>query len=442
YLLVALAAFGAIPFAEAAEPLRGFQLNESIVSRYEKDDCAGIEMEFRYHKMNAFSPLVLAIIGSCLKDTSEQEELFLEAEKRKLNDQLIFVLHARALAKSNPKEAIELWRKVRLFARSKSIQRMAEDYISGVVDLEDQMPLALGRKTSIWAYALIGGAYTSNPTSEALGSDIAPAPSYGNSFALQTRLRDQTEWGDYGAQLSLADSTYFSNHVYDSLTSRLELPVSLEAGDYANLVFTPFGTEQYLGYSDYRSSWGLGVMGIAFSSDYRQSVEAIIYRDRYYNPTSQTQAGDHFRFEYEWLFYPSWLEITFGTYIEHVHASVDNEDVDQSSLTYSHNDIGIYGAFLARLRNIEFGAGPLLSMRQDTNDSLFFNNGQKITKRRKDMTFGFRATAAVPIQRRIKVETYFDFTRTFSNFEQSDIVNYNVLNRIVGLNLNFQMEWL
>ncbi|MFX5743253.1 hypothetical protein ABTE37_20140, partial [Acinetobacter baumannii] len=82
-------------------------------------------------------PLVRAVIAGCLKDATEAKKLFEGAEKERPTNQIILILHARYRRRADPEAAMDLWRKVRLYARSESIKRMAEDYISGVVDINE-----------------------------------------------------------------------------------------------------------------------------------------------------------------------------------------------------------------------------------------------------------------------------------------------------------------
>lgn len=218
--------------------------------------------------------------------------------------------------------------------------------------------------------------------------------------------------------------------------------MGLDSGEYGSVVFTPFVTHILQGNTSYHTSWGLGVMGVALRDDYRQSVQAIIYRDQFYDPTTQTQAGEHYRFEYEWLFYPEGREISFGTFFEHVHAAVDNQASDQSSVNYSHNDMGLYGSILAKFKLIEFGISSAVTLRQDTNDSTYFIDSISTTKRRHDLDFDMRAHIGVPLERRSKMELYYDYDQVFSNFGAVDVQNYNLLNRTVGVNVDLQVDWL
>jgi hypothetical protein len=433
-------------FARADE---GPTPSEQIVELYEADNCPGIEAAYKAHPQFAFGPLVRSVIAGCLTDKKKAEELFLSAEKERPNNQVILILHARSLRKESPEKAMDLWRKVRLYARSESIKRMAEDYISGVVDLnEEEEKLSIGRNTLGWIYAQAGEVYTSNPGQDPLGSGTSPSSSWGNNYVLRARLKNETTWGDYGPQLSTVAATYYANHFNDSYTGRFDFPVGIDAGDFGSVIFTPFAAHELQGRTSYHTSWGLGIMGVALNNDYRQSVQAIISRDRYYDPTTQTQAGDHYRFEYDWLFYPEGKEISFGTFIEHVHAAVDSEDSDQSTVNYSHNDLGALFTFLLKLNYIEFGLSPTVTYRQDTNDSSYFVNSIATTKRRHDWDVDLRAFVAVPLWRSTRLELFYDYNQVFSNFGAADVTssgsvqNYNVLNRSYGLNVDLQVDWL
>jgi hypothetical protein len=429
----------ALPSARAEEP----SLSEKIVSYYESDDCPSIEQQFQQTSSYAYGPIVRAVIADCLQDAKESEAQFDQAQKDRPNNQIILVLRARHLRKTQPEKSMDLWRKVRLYARGESIKRMAEDYISGVVDLnEEDERLSIGRKTIEWIYGQAGISYASNPSQETLGSSNSPSGSWGNNFVLRSRLKNETEWGDFGAEISTAAATYFSNHFYDNFSGRLDLPVGFDSGDFGSVVYTPFATHELQGHTAYHSSWGLSVMGVALNSEYRQSVQAILYRDRFYDPTTQTQAGDHYRFQYDWLFYPEGAEVSFGTFIEHVHATVDKEDTDQSSVNYSHNDIGLLLTILFKFRFIEFGIGPTVAYRQDTNDSSYFINGAPISKRRHDFDVDARAHLGIPLQRYSKLELFYDYGQVFSNFSAVDVQNYNYLNRIYGFNVDLQVDWL
>jgi len=439
FTFTVLALFAAVAIAHAEEPTP----SERIVKFYEADRCLEIESQYHSDPRQPYGPVVRAVIAGCLQKASEADALFEGAERERPNNQVILILHARYLRKTNPDKAMNLWAKVRLYARSESIKRMAEDYLSGVIDIQgEEERLSIGPKTIGWLYSQAGEAYTSNPGLETLGGSTSSQASWGNNVVLRGRIKDETSWGDYGAQVSTSAATYYSNHYNDSYTSRLDLPVGVDSGDFGSVVFTPFAAHELRGYSSYHTSWGFGVMGVALSDTYRQSVQAIMYRDQFYDPTAQTQAGDHVRFEYDWLLYPDGKEIFFGTFIEHVHARVDNEDSDQSSVNFSHNDIGLLGSFLLKGKFIGFSVGPTFTYRQDTNDSFYFINGLPVTKRRHDLDLDVRVAVGLPLERSSRVELFYDFNEVFSNFGQLDVQNYNLLNRIYGLNVDLQVDWL
>lgn len=131
-----------------------------------------------------------------------------------------------------------------------------------------------------------------------------------------------------------------------------------------------------------------------------------------------------------------------------MHAAADNEDSDQSSVNYSHNDIGLLGTFLLKFKFIELGVAPTVTWRQDTNDSSYFINRVPTTKRRHDFDVDVRSLIGVPLERNTRLELFFDFNQVFSNFGAADVStsgnvqNYNVLNRIYGVNVDLQMDWL
>jgi hypothetical protein len=417
---------------------------ERLVSFFEDDRCDEVESEYRAHPGVAYPPIVLAVIGSCLKNRHEALQLFREADSKKPNNQTILLLYARTTWKTDPEESKQLWRRVRMVARDESVQRIADDYLSGVVEIEETEQVSLfGKAQSGWIYAQLGSNYTSNPDTAAISNQGTNNDSFAHVFALNSRWKKNTRWGDWGAHLDLFEQSFYSRHVSDKLIGRFDLPVTMEVGNAGAVVFTPFGANELQGNSSYHYSWGLGVMGISYRDNYRQSVQGIIYHDAYLDLITKNQGGTHFRFEYEWYLYPSWFEVSTGTFIEHVKSSSDQDDSANARIYYSHNDLGLFASFAAKLRLFEPAITVFGSTRQDTNDSSYSdNNNVQQVRRRVDYVLDIRPSVGIPIERNIRANVYFDYNRVFSNFGATDYQDYNVINRIAGVNFDFQLEWL
>ena len=426
-----------------AEPsIYNRELTEKFVVEFEKNKCEQILVWAKEYPKSVLEPIALAILANCTDSILESAALFQEAENLKPNSQAILILYAKRMYRSDKDGGKEIWRKVKLVAREESVKRMADDYLSGIMDGANDATFGLNKKWSNTVSTKWETNYTANPGQSSMSTIGDRSYSVGSLLSASDKLRHYTSFGELGGQLTVTGQTYYSLHEADDYTFRLELAASRDIGDDGFVIFSPYGSHELQGGVTFQSIYGLSVKGVYFSDNYRQTVSSLIFKNQFHDSSLTTQQGTHFRFEYDWLFYPGWYELNFGSFIEHTKAAADQDTALSASISYSHNDIGLYFSFLARFNLWQMSLNLNGSTRQDTNDSQFLENGIPATRRRVDYIIGILPQLSFALEKSLKLNLFFNYTRTYSNMGSASYQDYNVLNRVYGLNVDYQMEWL
>jgi hypothetical protein len=410
------------------------ELESSIVEAFTRNECSRVKSSADPKLLKKFRPLVLGVIAYCTPDRKKAEKLFTEAEKKAPYDALILVLHARYLFKIDAAAAQPLWGKILVIARNPSLKKVAEDYLEGVETPEEGLPI-----TKDWTFVgslETAGSYENNPTGQALSVGTRPGSYALNNSLLFGANRSLKSTDSLGANVSITTNNYFSAHYADFWENDFDLPYSTRVGNNEDLIFRPLG--RYSQYSDltYEVMGGFAVTGVAYREKYKQSVQTSIFINHYFIDVATPESGTHFRFEYNWEFYPDQYGFRLLAFIEHVAARVDTTITPGAQVPYSHNDIGTNLFFDYRFHGVIFSFYPSITVREDDNDSIYEDlNGNTIDKRRTDTSLDFKAKLSVPLNRNFEAIAYYDWNRTYSNIGIGDYIDRNFQDQIVGIGI-------
>lgn len=409
------------------------ELESKIVELFSTDQCATARTLVSPNQFGSLRPLVLAVIAYCQPAGFDPEELFERAEKREPSNDTIVVLHARYRFKKDPDSALELWKKVLLLVRTPNTRQMAQEYLAGNGEAEEQ--ISVGQKLTYYLSAQFGGSFETNPAGNPASSERQASGALNTNLSLG--ILDSTFYGYFALNYALANSRYFSAHDVDLFEHDLESPISLRVGTNEDLILRPFVSYLTLGDSPYQLLGGLSVQGIAYRSQYKQYVQGSIFQDHFYPGNFQSQQGTHFRFDYNWEFYPENFFIKFVAYFEHVNSDQDSDLLNSLSIPYSHNDLGFQGYFDYNLKFAILGLYPKILIREDDDASTFLSasSGAFVSKRRQDFQISVQPHVIIPLISYLQLYIYYEINRTYSNIGIDDYQDRNILNQTVGIAL-------
>ena len=408
------------------------ELQERILDSFSEGNCDKVRAAVSPNHYRELRATVLAALAFCAPIGQLPEELFAQAEEQDPSNALIYVLHARYRWKSDPASAEPLWKKVLLFARNLSITRMAQEYLSGNGEGEEKVKL-----NDNWVYYAdlqIGVSQESNPTGISASSREA-LPSGALNSQMLLSAQKSTSFGSISGNYSLLGTSYFSTHPTDLLENNLDAPIAVHAGSNEDVVFRPFMSFTTLGNIPYQGIIGVGVLGVAYRSNYKQSVQGSIFVDRLFPGASQRQDGTHFRFEYNWELFPPSAYIKLLGYIEHVQA---DQDIDEDfTFSYSHSDIGFQTVYTYEIKRLTLGIAPRILFRQDSVASKYLSASDQspITSLRHDIQIGIQPNLTFSIIPHFQVYAWYEWSRNYSNIGPDDYADLNSTNQIIGLAL-------
>jgi hypothetical protein len=320
-----------------------------------------------------------------------------------------------------------------MVARTPYFTVMAREYLDDRVT-EDK-PIILTPLT-LYGSVQIGGSHVSDPRRPEF---VGVTAKESDAFNLRANAAAQ-RWFPFGSvslNYTLENNHYFSASHFDLMKHDMDVPVAIHVGANEDIVFRPLGSFSLVGGQNYQSVVGLGVQGIVFRSTYRQSVQGLIYKDRIYPSSLEGLDGTHYRFEYNWDFFPlSWF-FQVLLWIEHQNADNDVVNGVPSPIPYSHTDVGLRVNLQHEFKWLSLGLNSRLISRTDSDTSTYAvrTTGQVITKRRQDFDVVLQPNLSIPLYGTVQLVGWYEWQRIFSNMGPIDYADRNYQNHVVGVAL-------
>lgn len=410
-----------------------------IVELYSNERCDLVHALVRPEDYERLRPNILAIVAYCKPDHQESEKLFQLAEREDPAGDLIMAMHAQSVWAVDSEKAKPLWEKVLKFARNPYLQTMAKEYLTDNVAKASNKPLQLS-KITIYGRLRAGGSYETNPI---LRYDSNPGRARPQRVGNLQLLAGAQRWYPFGSISAIyngAYSRYWMSSDLNTIQNELEIPVNLRMGTHEDLVLRPFGGFDWAGGNPYRSTYGFGVMGIAYRSDYKQYVQGSVYNENLPVARFRAQEGTHFRFDYNWEFYPAAWLFRFQMFMDHVKAA--NDFNNGTDITYSHTDFGGDLGAQVHLSGITFGLDAKAIFRFDSLPSRYAapSTGVSAEKTRQDMNWVLTPSFSVPLFSYMQLYAWYEYNKNSSNIGASDYADYNIVNQIFGARLQTQFS--
>jgi hypothetical protein len=190
------------------------------------------------------------------------------------------------------------------------------------------------------------------------------------------------------------------------------------------------------------AAYGLGVAGSVYREAYSQSVQGLVFADRIFQGEISSQQGSHYRFEYQWEFYPRHWFLTMRLGIEHVSATSASLLFGQTgTFEMSHTDVGSTFKLERDFGKFTLGFLPRLQYRLDSGDSTYQSRstGAQVSKQRHDFDVTLQGNVSVPLLPSLQLFAWYEWDRIASNIGPDDYVDRNFHNQTVGLGLK---TWL
>lgn len=440
FIPIALGLF--ISTALCAEISKLEEIQQTIVQLYSDGKCDEVRKLVNTKTIRNFRPNIMAIAAYCEPQGLDPESIFSQAEAINPTGELILTLHAKYRWKKDQKSSKELWQKVLLFARNDYFRDLAKDYLADVIDDAQDRPLHLSRHTGFGKFFL-GATHKTHPETE----DFVYLPSnssFGANLHSDLSWRSWYRFGSLAANAALTYDHYFTARNFNLFTSDFELPIAVHIVSAKDIVFRPFLGYSRVGHEPYKILYGLGVMGVVYKSNYKQSVQGIVFSDHVYVPAIQAQEGAHYRFEYQWDFFPPLWFFSTQFFVEHVSAdrNVTNLFGVNGDLEMNHTDIGLNLQLDHDFPGFTLGFKPNFVYRVDSDDSTYpaKSNDILISKQRQDWTVKLQVNASVPLLASVQIFSWFEWMRVFSNIDSQDYIDRNYKNETVGLGIRTSMS--
>lgn len=220
------------------------------------------------------------------------------------------------------------------------------------------------------------------------------------------------------------------------MTHDLDIPIAIHAGKNEDIAFRPIGGVSTIGGNLFKSKGGLGVLGIIYRPNYKQSVQGMVYSDHIYLKEIKGEDADHFHFDYMWEFYPKgWI---FSTQISIEHAKAENTS-DYAGIPGDFNnahtdtqiDVNLQKDFLI----FTLGLSSKLMYRLDTGDSTYalHSTGALVKKTRSDTEIMATPNISIPIFKDVQLYGWYSIDKVSSNIGKNDYIDRNFFNQVVGL---------
>jgi hypothetical protein len=409
-----------------------------IVRLYSEGRCSEIRKISKGVDLSQLRPNVKAIAAYCEPPDYDPEDLFTAAEEANPTGDLIIVLHAKYHEKKRDfVNARPLWQRVLMIARNDYFRVMAHEHLSGAIapgTAASEKPLNLSPDTG-FARLVVGGINTSNAQTPDFVY-LPQASSLGLLSRADVSLRRWYPFGSLAMRYRMGYDRYFTASQYNLMQNNVEVPVAIQIAAAKDLVIRPFTGYSLLGSNPYRFHYGLGVIGAVIHPNYKQSVQGMVFEDRIFIGDISSQQGAHYRFEYDWEFYPeSWvINTTFA--VEHVSATPATVLFGNAGFfEMSHTDLEGDMRFERDLGLLTVGFVPRFKYRVDSSDSQYVrrSDGVGITKHREDWDVALRWQAYVPIFRKYQIVGWYEWRRIFSNIGPDDYIDRNYRSETVGV---------
>jgi hypothetical protein len=140
------------------------------------------------------------------------------------------------------------------------------------------------------------------------------------------------------------------------------------------------------------------------------------------------EAGTHYRFDYDWEFFPNLWIYRLQASMEHVRAV--NDFNNGTNLKFSHTDVGVEFAVKRIFRGVTAETGFRATMRLDSLPSGFVSLSLgKVAYRRNDLTLGIRPAVTFPVMDEVALSLSYEVENTFSPTRSGYFADYNKFNQ-------------
>jgi hypothetical protein len=430
----------ALMAAPAMAELSNDELQTEIIRFYSEGHCEQVKALESQVVPKDLRPNVLAIFAYCEPDGQDPEKLFAMAEEESPTGDLILVLHGKYRWKKNKQSSVEIWEKVLMLARIEHFRILAHAYLANAVSDEYNLkPLDLSPNTGFVRLSL-GGEYKEQANTEDFSFDHT-GPVYGGIFQGDLIYRHWTVVGNMSYHYQTKLEMYDAHTQYNSWTNSFEAPLAIHVDTGKDIIFRPVIGYDSIGGESFDFNYGLGVKGAVYNSGYVQSVEALVYSKLIYNDRISAETGSHYRFNYEWDFYPLYWFISSQWAVEHVSTSdATNYLGTNGNFSLSHNDISLDLKFHRDFSHFTVGFDPKILTRIDTAASTYVDTTKAlISKDRKDWEFHLNGNLTIPVLPAFQLYVWYEWTKIISTYGPTDYVNRNYTNQTVGVALK---TWL
>jgi hypothetical protein len=405
-----------------------------IVKLFSSDQCLKVREIIQVSQVDQLRPNVMAIVAYCEIPGIDSLAIFLKAEALNPAGDLIYTLHAKYVWKKDPLAASQLWKKVLMLARNPYLVAMAEEYLAGMV--KDDKPISL-KSTTYFVSVIAGGGTESNvkPVELAYASNVS-SPEVGAHA--RANVQYWLPFGSLSANYFLDVNQSPSAIRYNLLSQEIDIPLAFHAGKNEDIAFRPIGGLTTLGGQPFKSKIGIGVVGIIYRPDYKQSIQGLFYSDHLSIQEIQGEDADHFHFDSTWEFYPKdWiLRAVFS--IEHATAENTTDYAGYSGdFNNSHTDIGVLASLQKSFLTFTLAFESNLSLRLDSSTSRYAlrSTGEIVKTSRIDTDLSFKPSITIPIFPDIQLYGWYEWDQVTSNIGPNDYTNRNFSDQILGLAL-------
>lgn len=414
-----------------------------IVRLYSEGKCAEVRSIAKSIDLMSLRANVMAIVAYCDPPGVNPETLFAKAEQLSPTGDLILVLHAKHRWKKNPKAAEPLWKRVLMIARNEYFREMAKDYLSGVIDPGTaEHSLNLSPATG-FAQFFFGGEHRTT----AQLPDFVYQPSvasYGAVARGDLTYRHWYQFGSVAVHFTGSYDHYFSATQYTLWDNNLELPLAIHVSSNKDLVVRPFTGYTHMGTGPLRFLYGVGVVGAVYKASYTQSVQGLVYADRILVPAISDEQGAHYRFEYQWDFYPkNWFFSTMIS-VEHVSATPASQLFGSGGFfEMSHTDSGVNFKVERDFSRFTLGFVPQLVFRTDSQATIVNAPAVGVSttsKRRQDYDVSLMTDLTIPLLPSLQLYAWYEWRRIFSDFGPGDYVDRNYNDQTVGVGVKTSLS--
>jgi hypothetical protein len=404
------------------------ELQSKIVQLFSAERCDAVRKMVNQEFYDQLRPNVRAIVAYCEPEGVDPEDLFASAERQDPGADLVMLLHAKWVWLRDPERSYPLWDHVLEFSRNESFRSMAKRYLADEVEIDE--PLHLTPLT--WeAKAKAGGGYETNPLLPLAPLNPQPAPQAFSSAALVGGAR---RWYPFGSVSALYDGSYRRYLATPNISyfdNTVGVPVNFRVGPYADVSIRPFYGLSLAGPHQFGQRVGIAVMGVAYRPDYRQSVEGSVFQERLFFPAFTPQEGTHYRFDYDWEFFPGQWNYRLKALMEHVQAV--NDYSNGTKIKYSHTDVGSSFRTQCLLHGVTFEGELSAKVRLDDVNSSWVSvdTGQTVLKRRNDFTVAVRPAISFQLNKELAASLSYELDRTWSPIGRAidDYANFNIIDQ-------------